>query len=117
VLPQLQRNADLNAAVGATATACTPSHDTCPGRVCALPLAWGDAASAADLLASLPAVVGDELPSLVIGADIIYHEHLIDILVESLVAISDGLVAMAACKGSRKEDAAGVVVAPPIVIR
>ena len=115
VLPQLQRNVDSNASVGPSGdVARADGAPAAPmGAVHVLPLTWGDGASAAALLASLPAVLGDRRPSLILGADIVYHEHLIDILVDSLVALSDGLAAPA-CGGEGPSGDGPA--SPPIVI-
>lgn len=81
VVPSLADNIDRNrAAVAAAAGASSSSACT------AAPLSWGDAPAAADLAGSCRAA-GQPI-RLILGADIVYHEHLVDPLLTTLLALT-----------------------------
>jgi Lysine methyltransferase len=88
VIPELQRNLDTNSGVGSSRTAEWT-------RVQACPLRWGDAASATFMLKRCGEIWGvnpdDSRPlcHLILAADVVYHEHLIDPLLDTLVELTD----------------------------
>jgi hypothetical protein len=88
VLPELQRNLDSSLGVGSAVVS-----EWTPVQAC--PLSWGDVSSAFAVLE----ICGKEwgahsdgrgpLCNLIVAADVVYHEHLIDPLLDTLVVLTD----------------------------
>lgn len=82
VLPELIANLDANKAV-------TNSSGVAPQPIPVLPLRWGDADSAARVLESMGSSAGQPVCDLIVAADVVYHEHLIDPFIATLITLTD----------------------------
>lgn len=101
MLPQLASNIASNAGIGPTKLAPSTSDSGCrgscdapkggPSPVRVWPLIWGDADSGADILSRFAAEFGGRNCDLILAADVIYHEHLIVPLLDTLVLLTEPL--------------------------
>ena len=78
---------DLPAVVPSLADNLARNAGELRGVASAAPLSWGDAAAATDLLETCRAA--GRPVRLILGADIVYHEHLVDPLLATLTALTE----------------------------
>lgn len=88
VVPLLSENVTVNAPVR-----CSPRSGlggaAQSGSCCAMPLTWGDKGHVASIRDALAERFGTPRPDVIVAADVVYHEHLIEPLLDALVQLTD----------------------------